>query len=105
MKREQLSRIVIEAGRNYSPHEIFQGTDISVATLATWRSRHCGPQYVRAGKKVIYRVADVLAYLDARASDPAADARPRMETGRRKATREEAGTTGEVASSWGEATA
>lgn len=35
---------------------------ITVATLATWRSRGNGPPYVKVGGKVLYRVTDLEAY-------------------------------------------
>lgn len=35
---------------------------VTVATLATWRSRGNGPPYVKVGGKVLYRVADLEAY-------------------------------------------
>jgi hypothetical protein len=35
---------------------------VTLATLATWRSRNTGPAYVKVGGKVLYRVSDVEAY-------------------------------------------
>ena len=35
---------------------------VTVATLATWRSRGNGPPYVKVGGKVLYRVTDLEAY-------------------------------------------
>lgn len=35
---------------------------VTVATLATWRSRGSGPPFVKVGGKVLYRVADIVAY-------------------------------------------
>lgn len=35
---------------------------VTVATLATWRSRGNGPPYVKVGGKVLYRVTDIEAY-------------------------------------------
>ena len=35
---------------------------VTLATLATWRSRNTGPAYVKVGGKVLYRLADVEAY-------------------------------------------
>ena len=32
---------------------------VSAATLATWRSRGCGPPFVKIGGKVLYRVTDI----------------------------------------------
>lgn len=39
---------------------------IAVATLNTWRCRGGGPPYLKIGKRVIYRIEDVRAYMDAR---------------------------------------
>lgn len=35
---------------------------VTVATLATWRSRDLGPPYVKVGGRVLYRVADVIGW-------------------------------------------
>ena len=44
------------------------------ATLCSWRSRGHGPRFLRLGHKrrppVRYRLADVLRFRDARATDP-----------------------------------
>ena len=32
---------------------------VSAATLSTWRSRGCGPPYVKIGGRVLYRISDV----------------------------------------------
>jgi hypothetical protein len=37
---------------------------LSVRTLQTWRSRGCGPAYVRAGRAVRYRRHDLLSWID-----------------------------------------
>lgn len=37
---------------------------IKAGTLRAWRSRVEGPPYVKAGTLVIYRFADIEAYLD-----------------------------------------
>lgn len=34
-------------------------------TLENWRSLGRGPRYVKCGKRVRYRISDLLAYLDA----------------------------------------
>lgn len=40
-------------------------------TLANWRTReHAGPAYVRIGRRVMYRRADVDAWIQARRTDP-----------------------------------
>lgn len=35
---------------------------VSLATLATWRSRGGGPSFVKIGRAVLYPLADVEAY-------------------------------------------
>lgn len=36
---------------------------LSVATLRTWRCRGKGPNYVKLGRSVVYRIVDLDAYL------------------------------------------
>lgn len=35
-------------------------------TLQDWRLKGCGPQFVKIGRSVFYRVKDIIAFLDAR---------------------------------------
>jgi hypothetical protein len=35
---------------------------VTVATLAAWRARDIGPAYVKIGRQVLYRLADVEKY-------------------------------------------
>jgi hypothetical protein len=35
---------------------------VSAATLATWRSRGGGPQFVKVGRAILYPLADIEAY-------------------------------------------
>ncbi len=35
---------------------------VTSSTLATWRSRGNGPRFVKVGGRVLYRLADVIAY-------------------------------------------
>lgn len=35
---------------------------VASATLATWRSRGNGPKFVKIGGRVLYRLADILAW-------------------------------------------
>ena len=46
---------------------------IAPATLRNSRSRGRGPKYCRVGRRVVYRVRDIDAYLEAHAVDPEAD--------------------------------
>ncbi|MBO9195684.1 helix-turn-helix domain-containing protein [Rhizobium sp. 16-449-1b] len=36
---------------------------VTLPTLARWRSEKCGPMYMKSGGRVLYRVADILAFL------------------------------------------
>ena len=49
-------------GRCISQNELAQRWQISEATLERWRSQRKGPQYLRLGGQVRYRLADVEAY-------------------------------------------
>ena len=44
---------------------------IAPATLRNIRSQGRGPRYSRVGRRIVYRIRDVEAYLDAHAVDPA----------------------------------
>lgn len=49
---------------------------ISEASLRLWRAESKGPRYFRAGEKLVrYRRADLDAWIEARLSVPAEDAR------------------------------
>ena len=37
---------------------------LSAHTLRNWRTRGVGPRYLRLGDRVVYRIADLDAYLD-----------------------------------------
>jgi predicted DNA-binding transcriptional regulator AlpA len=45
---------------------------IAPATLRNQRSQGRGPKYCRLGRRIVYRVSDVSAYLDAHVVDPEA---------------------------------
>ncbi len=49
-------------GRCISQNELAQRWQVSEATLERWRSQRKGPQYLRLGGQVRYRLADVEAY-------------------------------------------
>ena len=40
--------------------------DICPRTMDNWRSQGRGPRYVRVGRRIMYRIVDLDAYLDAR---------------------------------------
>lgn len=47
-----------------------QGCSVSVATLETWACRGGGPPFLKRGRWVVYRLADVEAWLAERTSGP-----------------------------------
>jgi len=49
-------------GRCISQNELAQRWQISEATLERWRSQHKGPQFLRLGGQVRYRLVDVESY-------------------------------------------
>jgi len=49
-------------GRCISQNELAQRWQTSEATLERWRSQRKGPQFLRLGGQVRYRLADVEAY-------------------------------------------
>lgn len=42
-----------------TPEDLARVLDVSVDTLAEWRRLERGPDYVKTGKRVMYRLADV----------------------------------------------
>lgn len=46
------------------PEELAVMLDVSTDTLREWRRTQRGPDYVRAGKNVLYRESDVKAWLN-----------------------------------------
>jgi hypothetical protein len=51
-------------------HAAAQILSISASTLRAWRSQGRGPAYIRAGRRILYRVADLEAFLGANRVDP-----------------------------------
>jgi DNA-binding transcriptional MerR regulator len=51
--------------------EVAALTRVPAATLRFWRHKGIGPQSFRVGRRVVYKEADVVAWLDEQiASDP-----------------------------------
>jgi predicted DNA-binding transcriptional regulator AlpA len=48
----------------FTPEEVSLMTGLSLATLATWRSRGKGPSYVKIGRKVYYRKQELSKWLE-----------------------------------------
>lgn len=52
--------------RLLTANEVAARLNLSAFTLSNWRSRRFGPAFVRCGRRVMYRVADVEDFLRAR---------------------------------------
>ncbi|HQS46935.1 MAG: hypothetical protein B7Y12_03880 [Rhizobiales bacterium 24-66-13] len=63
-----------EAPRLLDPIEAGRRLSVSPVTLASWRCRGKGPSYVKIGGKVLYRAADLDAFVSAAVIDPTATA-------------------------------
>ncbi|AKU16588.1 hypothetical protein [Luteipulveratus mongoliensis] len=61
-----------ESNRHLRPADLATRWACSVATLANRRSAGNGPTYLRIGGRVVYRLADVLAYETANAREAVA---------------------------------
>lgn len=67
-----------------TPKEAARALGLKEATLADWRRTNYGPAFVRLGKlngRILYKVSDLEAFLDARRveTDPNARRRPKAE--------------------------
>ena len=60
-----------EEDRYYRPGDPELDVIASKGTLATWRWQGRGPRYTKYGNRVLYRGADLNAWLDSRVVDPA----------------------------------
>lgn len=52
-----------DADQLLTPAELAERLHASPATLAGWRYKGTGPKFIKAGRMVLYRVADVDAWL------------------------------------------
>ncbi len=52
------------------PNEAAEYLGVPVETLAQWRYRRQGPAYVKLGRRVVYRTADLDAWMDANTVRP-----------------------------------
>ncbi|HYQ36846.1 MAG TPA: helix-turn-helix domain-containing protein [Mycobacterium sp.] len=55
-----------------TPEQVAESLNVTTSTLAQQRYRGIGLPYIRVGRAVRYRWADVRAYLDARTVKPGA---------------------------------
>lgn len=54
---------------NLSTREAAEFLGVAVVTMEVWRSTKKGPPYVRAEGRIIYRLADLRAWMDANVVD------------------------------------
>lgn len=58
--------------RLMTPDDVAEMLGVTLYTLAAWRTRGQGPAYFHLGRRVHYREADVMAFLNGdRADEPA----------------------------------
>ncbi|MGH2769961.1 MAG: helix-turn-helix transcriptional regulator [Actinomycetota bacterium] len=55
---------IVDPERLWSPERLAEHLGVPVATLAKWRHFGTGPRYLKIGKHVRYRPADVLRWED-----------------------------------------
>ncbi|MGG7566564.1 helix-turn-helix transcriptional regulator [Rhodovulum sp. DZ06] len=63
----------IDPVRFYTPSDPELRQVAARQTLARWRHEGRGPAYHKSGSRVLYRGADILAWLDARRVTPLAE--------------------------------
>jgi hypothetical protein len=51
-------------------HKAAEFLDHGVQTLRNWRSKGCGPRYVKIGRSVRYRPEDLRKFINDRVIDP-----------------------------------
>lgn len=49
-----------------TPGEAGRFVGVAMQTLARWRCDGSGPQFIRVGRKIMYAVADLTAWMNAR---------------------------------------
>ena len=54
--------------------EVAELVGVTIQTLAIWRSNGEGPAYVKLGRQVFYRRADILAWIDGSVVTPGGNA-------------------------------
>ena len=54
------------ANKHFSPEELAEREGVSLQTVYGWNKMRTGPRYMRIGRHVRYRAADVLAWEELR---------------------------------------
>jgi hypothetical protein len=57
----------------YTPARAADILCVAAATLRKWRWEGKGPRYVKIGRKVAYRIADINAFIEAQIRDSTSD--------------------------------
>lgn len=52
----------IETQEHMTPEQLAVRYSVHTGTLANWRTRGCGPRYIKIGKQVLYAREDVLRW-------------------------------------------
>jgi predicted DNA-binding transcriptional regulator AlpA len=59
-------RNALDHGKHLSPEDLAEREGVPIQTVYGWNKTGAGPRYLRIGRHVRYRVADVLAWEKAR---------------------------------------
>ena len=62
--------------RHLSPVDLAEREHVPLQSVYEWNSKGTGPRYLRIGRHVRYRLADVIAWENARAVGSGGDGRP-----------------------------
>ncbi len=62
--QDDLVRLLKASNRALEPMAAAAHLKVSVRCLEDWRKRGVGPKWRKVGKRVIYQISDVDAYLD-----------------------------------------
>lgn len=54
-----------DQGELFTPTELADQLHLSTSTLAQWRYKGTGPKFIKVGRKVLYRAADIHAWFNA----------------------------------------
>jgi predicted DNA-binding transcriptional regulator AlpA len=66
-RSDGLVDFVIDSEQLLAPADVARVLGVPVATLANWRSGRTGPVFLKIGRHVRYRRADLEAWIDERA--------------------------------------
>jgi predicted DNA-binding transcriptional regulator AlpA len=58
--------IVSDGSKHLSPDELAKREDVPLQTVYGWNKNRTGPRYMKIGRHVRYRLADVIAWEESR---------------------------------------